>query len=432
LFAYLFALNILVILVLTTSPKAIAQNANDQRSGSQVFFSYADQRTVQEFAEPATAEVTTEVENLKKTFDAVVEADIGSVKMDSVELNEFKNNLDDQLFITKKYDKELFWPSFPRIWTERSYVEQRNITMGALVNVNPFSIGLKFKRTLSNQYSLKTTFVLISSNKPNDPKKYQLENGDYPILRSIFNTGADNLIYANIDGNFPMVGFCSFEAKYSNEQQQVRGSTVIIATVEEEKLQSEPVSYYVTSKLFQINAKIPIKYYLHNICNQAFKNKIETKIMADIEKVKQELEFRINLAELNLKTGLCKPVPVLGDQEPNTDDEPCASWHQANFNQMVVTRTIAKCSYDKNLKNNYCELRSKENRTCPIYWDLRTKKYFTELIKAPRTAVAATAGHYEFPCDVENGFQCQFSDKPFFLFDIPFITGRGVCVRISK
>jgi hypothetical protein len=364
-----------------------------------------------------------------------INPDLGMVTMDPAELSDFKNKLNDQLFIVKKNGRELMWPSFPRVWTERSIVEQKNINVGNSGGINPFSVGLKFKFNLSNQYTLKTTFVMISSTKPNDAKLYDETVGEYPILRNIYKTGPDNLVYPNVENNFPIVGFCSFEAKYVVEKQNQFSASFFTFDAEKLDIYSEPVSYYITSKLFQINSKISVKHYLHSVCGEIFTQKIEEKVMQDFDKIKHEMEFHAALDTLNIRSGLCQPS-TSEDQNlqknETADDESCSAWHKSHFTSAISDRSIARCAYDENKKNNYCVLKAKENHTCPMYWNTKTKTYESDVSKTSRTAISATDGYNELACDTTNGFECRFTRKPIFLLNIPFLQGRAVCIRVSK
>jgi hypothetical protein len=398
--------------ILLFTPFLKSQTANSPKPSNRTFLSNQGQKgdvQVDEQTETAT------------------DVGIDSISVDPKKLNELRNIMDDELFVMKKGERELFWPSFPRIWTERSVLEQQNLNFGTNININPFSIGLRLKRAVSNQYSLKTTFVMISSDKPTDPRKYESDGGQYPIIRTIYHTGTDKAVYANVDDNFPIVGFCSFEAKYAAEIQKSQGITILSLTGDEEEVKSEPVSYYVTSKLFQIRKKIPIKQYLHVICGKIFKEKIEPKVLQDFTQIKKESEFQMNLVDLNLKTGLCDPNVNTNGSPINENDLACDQWQKQHFHPMVAARTLARCEYDKFLKNNYCQLRSRENKTCPIYWDPKKNVYHTKLLTTPRRAVTVTAGHYEFECDSKNGYECRFNEEPKFFLNFPFWPGRGIC-----
>jgi hypothetical protein len=423
-----------VTLILFTSvPRLVnAQLGSSSKPTNQVFLSHGDQKTTEQNSPNTGAPPMNYIDSFQKSVDSASATEINSVTMNPKDLANLRSKLEDQIFVSRKGEKELLWPSFPRIWTERSLIEQRTINLGNTVSINPFSIGLKLKRALSNQYFLKTTFVLISSDKPNDPKLYETNGGQYPIIRNIFKMGSDHLVYPNIEDNFPIVGFCSFEAKYTNETQVQTGVSVLTFNLDQENINSEPVSYYVTSKLFQVSDKISIKHYLRSVCGQIFKQKIEQKVIEDFAKIKHEMEFQLNLDALNLEDGLCQPSTVSTVPQTEESDDSCITWHETKFSPVIAARTIARCKYDDFKKNYYCILRSKENKTCPIYWDSKSKSYETNLAKAKKTAISATSGYFEFPCDIENGFQCKFTDNPIFLFNIPFITGRGVCTRVSK
>jgi hypothetical protein len=273
---------------------------------------------------------------------------------------------------------------------------------------------------------------MISSSKPNDAKIYDNEDGKYPITRTIFKTGTDSLVYPNVEENFPIVGFCSFEAKYVNESQSQKGISLLTLNADQENLESEPVSYYVTSKLFQINGKISLKHYLHSICGGLFKNKIEDKVMADFDKIKHEMEFTYELGKVNLKTGLCQPTTSPSDLPSEFSDDSCADWHESNFSPTIGARTVARCEFDNYKKQHYCVLKSKENRTCPLYWDTKSKTYESNIAKTSKTSMSATAGYYEFPCDIKNDLQCEFESRPIFFLNVPLIKGRATCVRVSK
>lgn len=401
--------------ILLFSPLLRSQSPSTQRPINQTFLSNQDKKGDIQIDAPDENELS-----------------LDSISMDTNKLNELRNKIDDQLFVMKKGERELFWPSFPRIWTERSLVEQRNLNFGSNINVTPFSVGLKWKRSVSNQYSLKTTFVMISSNKPVDNKKYENDSGTYPIARTIYKTNDDNAVYANIDENFPMVGFCSFEAKYAAEIQKSQGISFLSFNGDDEQLNSEPISYYVTSKLFQIQKNISIKQYLHLICNKLFREKIEVKVMQDFGQIKKESEFQMNLEDLNLKTGLCDLNANQNGSPVDQNDEGCDQWHKSHFHPTIIARTVARCEFDSRFKNYYCQLKSKENKTCPIYWDAKKNIYHTKLLTTPRRAVTVTAGHYEFECDTKNEYECRFSDEPKFFLNVPFYTGRGVCIHVSK
>lgn len=430
--AFIAAITVTLILF-TSVPRFVnAQLGSSSKPTNQVFLSHGEQKNLETNSPSTGAPPMNFIDSFQKSIDNASSTEISSITMNPIELANLRSKLEDQIFVSKKGEKELLWPSFPRIWTERSLIEQRTINLGNTVSINPFSVGLKLKRALSNQYSLKTTFVLISSDKPNDPKIYESNGGQYPIVRNIFKMGSDHLVYPNIEANFPIVGFCSFEAKYTNETQVQTGVSVLTFNLDQENINSEPVSYYVTSKLFQVSDKISIKHYLRSVCGQIFKQKIEQKVIEDFAKIKHEMEFQLNLDALNLEDGLCQPATVSDALQTEESDDSCNTWHETKFSSMITARTIARCKYDDHKKNYYCVLRSKENRTCPIYWDSKSKSYETNLAKTRKSAISATSGYYEFPCDTENGFQCKFTDNPIFLFNVPFISGRGVCTRVSK
>ncbi len=339
-----------------------------------------------------------------------------------------KNKIIRQMFSSES--KDLQWPALPRAWVEKSILEQRNFNKSLGLQLNPFRVGFKIKDSKSEFYSLKTSVVIASSLKVNINKSKIKINGDsFDYHYILIKDDKNKQIYPNVTESHPMVGFCTFEVKYSTENSEFTETSFFGSNIQSDHIKALPIVYLFTSKVFQVDKKISIRTYMHSYCGTIFREQIESKVLADFQKIKSEIDSSVDLHNNSkLVTRVCEPQPKINGMWSNISDDNCVLWHESTFKKSIVDRTIARCEKSKTSTQFECKLYSKEGVRCPIYWDVKNKKYTSEY--EFRKTIPSTNGLFENPCDSQSQLKCVFEEKPTLLLGVPFFLGKGICARI--
>ncbi len=337
----------------------------------------------------------------------------------------------------KKEEKELSFPSFPRVWTERSMEDTQGISTYASATIpvpflNAVTYGLKINKNY--KYSVKTTFVLVASDSSDHSRV-----SDQPKVRQADNADEDKILifdphtmhaYPNVSDEIQMVGLCSFDISLSNEFNIQNGfslgpnlgqySAGIGVTHEKGNVEVAKTTRF--SKFIRLERSISIDEYLRTVCMKEFNESKRKEIESHFNKIVLEMMWHRN------PNSTCKPS--LGNPEeslPN-GDRSCMGWYADSFDSTLRKRTIPRCEIQADGAHR-CVLKSLENATCPMFLDRKAGTY-SPYLRRETHRLSVTSGAYERPCDERSGLKCQFVDKPsMFALGIPLIMGSARCSR---
>lgn len=313
-------------------------------------------------------------------------------------------------------------PDFPRIWTERSKSEVigSNTKLGAKVPL----VDLGGKLSLDFRYSLRTSFVIVSS-KVKALKKIQ--NRSFSKSRVMSESQQEDeevlnfddktyLTYPNVRADYPMVGMCVFEASLGIEKTLEGGIDFIVGETAR-KATVETMSNAIFSNFFQLSADIPVDTYLNEICNGLFKKEVQPMVINDFSKMVME-----KVIAQNPKSD-CSPSSKSEDVE--NGDAACLNWHSKTFPANVRHLTVPRCLLQNNGIHR-CRLRARKGTACRMYIDPATKKmsaHYQDL----GNSILATEDYFAYSCDSKKSLSCELDKEPTLLHGIPIFAGRASC-----
>jgi hypothetical protein len=334
-------------------------------------------------------------------------------------------------------EKELSFPSFPRVWTERSMEDYSGVSAYASATIPiPFVTGTTYGLKLNKnyRYSVKTTFVLVASDSSDHSKK-----SDQPKVRQADSEDEDKILrfdhstmhaYPRVSDEIQMVGLCSYDISLSNEFQTQNGFSLSASLgklaagfgITHEKGIVEVAKTTRFSKFIKLDGAVSIDEYLRIVCMDEFNESKKKEIESHFNKIVLEMMWHRN------PNSTCKPSLGNSEESLPNGDRSCMGWYADSFDSTLRKRTIPRCEIQADGAHR-CVLKSRENASCPMFLDRKSGTYSPFLSRETRR-LSVTSGAYERPCDEKSGLKCQFVDKPsMFGFGIPLIMGSARCSR---
>lgn len=335
-------------------------------------------------------------------------------------------------------EKELSFPSFPRVWTERSMEDYSGVSAYASATI-PIPVvagttyGLRVNK--SYRYSVKTTFVLVASDSSDHAKK-----SDQPQVRQANSEDEDNILrfdpstmhaYPKVSKEVQMVGLCVFDISLSNEFQTQNAFSLSASLgkkfaagfgITHEKGHVEVAKTTRFSKFIKLDGAVSIDEYLKIVCMDEFNESKKKEIESHFNKIVLEMLWNRN------PDSTCKPSEGNPDESLPGGDRSCMEWYSDSFDALLRKRTIPRCEVQADGAHR-CVLKSRENASCPMFLDRKSGTY-SPFLSRETHRLSVTSGAYERPCDEKSGLKCQFVDKPsMFGFGIPLIMGSARCSR---
>lgn len=312
---------------------------------------------------------------------------------------------------------QLDYPPFPRIWTERTKSETlvSNTKLGAKVPI----IDLGGRLSLEFRYTLKTSFIIISSKRKAEKNHHKSSSrvSGIPTMSDevlSFDEGTFQT-YPNVRPGYPMVGLCVFEASLAIEKTAEGGFDFLVAeTVKKGTV--ETMSNAIFSNFFQLQGHVGVSTYLEGTCNDIFKKEVEAMVVNDFSKLVMEKVVAQN------PESDCAPSRSSEDIE--NGDASCLDWQQS-FSRYVQDLTVPRCMLQQNGVHR-CRLKAREGTACDMYVDPQTKTFSPTFKNFDRT-ILATEDNYAYSCDKKMGLTCVMEKKPTLLHGIPIFTGKARC-----
>ncbi|MGZ3722388.1 MAG: hypothetical protein ACXVA9_05630 [Bdellovibrionales bacterium] len=275
--------------------------------------------------------------------------------------------------------KDLTWPSFPRTWHEQS-VEGfvgSNTTLGLGNNV--FGVGASTGVSIDYRWVLKSALVIIAGNRMEDDAQSDshgvtLEPVDDPIKYGIFvKDYANHRSLPNVRKGYPMVAFCAFEASL-NYGVSTKGGVQFMGNGElHEEGSVHKIVHTLFSRFFQVDGQLSPLQMLKSICADKFRKQVEQYVNEDFAMNVEEFTAYVNPGNE------CQPDP---GNDGAQGDAGCMGWHQKNFDRATRAITVPRCTF-VNSGLHKCQLTSRENGNCSMYWDKSQGKAVTAEMKVP-------------------------------------------------
>lgn len=334
-------------------------------------------------------------------------------------------------------EKELSFPSFPRVWTERSMEDYSGVSAYASATIPiPFVTGTTYglKLNKSYRYSVKTTFVLVASDSSDHSKK-----SDQPKVRQADSEDEDRILrfdhstmhaYPKVSDGVQMVGLCSYDISLSDEFQTQNAFSLSASLgklaagfgITHEKGHVEVAKTTRFSKFIKLDGAVSIDEYLRIVCMDEFNESKKKEIESHFNKIVLEMLWHRN------PDSTCKPSEGNPDESLPGGDRSCMEWYSDSFDAPLRKRTIPRCEVQADGAHR-CVLKSRENASCPMFLDRKSGTY-SPFLSREAHRLSVTSGAYERPCDEKSGLKCQFVDKPsMFALGIPLIMGSARCSR---
>lgn len=316
---------------------------------------------------------------------------------------------------------QLSWPAFPRIWMERTKTEyvSSNTSLGLQVPV--LDTGVKL--SINYRYGLKTTLVIMSSLRrfngvlaPGASIVQADANSESTILRW---DEQRNLAYPDVKDDYPMVGFCSYEASLTSDTFKRLGFEIAGNGQAFEQGTVETGAQTLFSNFFQVRGDISVRAYLEDVCGRIFKENIQKAVISDFSKIVLEKVVHDNPnSECTPPNGGVRDALVA-----ETGDVSCLEWH-AQQPDPIRKITVPRCEmrYDGAYR---CVARARANTACSMYMDAKTGKRSETYVG--RKVVRLTPGDYEYKCDGYLGLKCEMVSEPTMVFGQPFLSGKAIC-----
>ena len=318
--------------------------------------------------------------------------------------------------------KDLDYPAFPRTWFEQAHTDyyDSNTAMGLNIGYVGGGISIDYK------WSMKSTLVIVAASHDEseavDANQVSISGVS---LGEAFRLGIFKPLYPkthvslpNVSKQYPMVAFCAFETSLTDTHSKKAGVNFMGNGESLEKGSSDAVVESFFSKTFQVDGTMSPMQMLHELCIGKFSAAVKKSVLKDF--ANPVIEMTAYYSPLNE----CQP----DSKDGAAGDAGCMGWFQKNFDTVIQKITVPRCVYQNNGGVHRCQLRSKANGECSMYWDAKKSAMVSpEQAAASGVFMKATGGNYEFGCD--DGLVCVPQNQPWVLGGFPVWTASAKCLR---
>jgi hypothetical protein len=318
--------------------------------------------------------------------------------------------------------KDLNYPGFPRTWHEESISQFVNSNTNVGVNTGIASGGV----SIEYKWVLKTTVVIIAANRPDDtaqtdPNGVTINPVDLMQFQIFRYDPATQRQLPIVRKDYPMVAFCAYEASlnYSNSG---KGGLQFFGTGETaEAGTTHTIVHTLFSRLFQVDGSQSPDQMLNELCVEKFTPQVQKYVLNDFGGAVIEMTAHYSYENQ------CQPDPV---KDGPQGDAGCMAWNKQNVAVEVQRITTPRCVINKRGVHR-CEVHSKLNGGCSMFWDRSQRKALPINQVTTRNAVfeKATNTPYEFPCDESQGLTCSMIRQPLIFLNVPIWQGAARCVQ---